>query len=286
MRNTPAALVTLNQSGAPSLAWGMKVTRSDAQVFGFTSAQASVAIGGVVYVAKPAVAVNGLESVEGFGVDNTELTIYSDETIITMEDVLAKRWDGAAFELFEFNWANPSDGRDIHKRGKFGTVSPRNGAYKVELRSLRQAFTVQAIETTQPTCRNELGDAKCGVDLGPITHNGTISAVTSNRVFRDATIGQAADYFRGGVFTWLTGNNAGITVKVSGFAADGTFTLDSAMVLDVQIGDTYSAIRGCMKRLDEDCATIFANELNFWGEPHVPGGNAVIETPDPAESGA
>lgn len=286
MLTIPAALRTHMMSGQTTLAWGVKITRTDATVYGFVGGADACTISGQAYVPYLGLTVSDLVSSAGFQADNLEVTVLPDADYITKADVLAGRWDGAAFELFLYNWAAPADGRAVLLTGHFGTVKPKRGAYVAELRSLRTRLATHIGTVTQPTCRNRLGDARCGVNLAPYTHSGTISAVTSNRVFRDATIGQAADYFKGGELTWDTGDNAGLTVKVAAFAADGTFTLALPMVLPVQVGDTYTAVRGCLKRLDEDCATVFGNELNFWGEPHVPGADAVTGAADPAEAGA
>jgi hypothetical protein len=40
------------------------------------------------------------------------------------------------------------------------------------------------------------------------------------------------------------------------------------MVLNIQVGDTFTALRGCRKRLS-DCVAR-ANAVNFQGEPHRP----------------
>jgi hypothetical protein len=47
----------------------------------------------------------------------------------------------------------------------------------------------------------------------------------------------------------------------------------------IQIGDTFSAVAGCQKRLAEDCGTKFSNVVNFGGEPHLPGIDALTSPP-------
>ena len=60
---------------------------------------------------------------------------------------------------------------------------------------------------------------------------------------------------------------------------DVLFTLTLPFPFDAAIGDTYSAIAGCRKRLTEDCKTRFANVLNFQGEPHLPGIDLLTKVP-------
>jgi uncharacterized phage protein (TIGR02218 family) len=51
------------------------------------------------------------------------------------------------------------------------------------------------------------------------------------------------------------------------------------MTRAIQVGDTYSLIPGCKKRFSTDCVAKFNNGVNFRGEPHVPGLDAVIKRP-------
>ena len=43
-----------------------------------------------------------------------------------------------------------------------------------------------------------------------------------------------------------------------------------------------TAVRGCRRRLDEDCVAVYANALNFWGEAHLPGRDRVTAVVDEA----
>lgn len=282
MRTVGASLLAHQQGGSTTLAWGLKITRTDAQVFGFTSHQRDVTISAVDYLAGPGLDVASLVSSAGFAVDNTELTMLADDTIITRADILAGRWNYAAFELFQFNYADLTMGRDVILAGTLGEVTPQRGAYKVELRGLQQHLQQPVGAVSTKTCRARLGDARCRKVLTSFTHTGSVTSVTSNQVFIDNTRTEADDYFAEGELTWTSGDNDGITVKVKTYAsATDTFTLAVPMTFPVQVGDTYSAVAGCRKRLDEDCRLKFDNVLNFQGEPHRPSVDDITETPEP-----
>jgi uncharacterized phage protein (TIGR02218 family) len=279
----PINLLTHIRSGGTTLAWGMKITRTDGAVYGWTSHDRDAAVDGVMYMSGPGLDVASLVSTAGFEVDNTEATMLTDEAIITRSDVLAGRWDGAAFELFRYNWASPSDGRDIRKVGNLGNVQPKRGAFVVELRGLRQRLQETIGNITQPTCRNRLGDAKCGVDLtgSPnFSATGTLTSVTSGRVFRDSSRVEPADWFAEGEIRFDSGLNVNLRAKVTGYGADGTITLGLGMLYDLSSGDAYTMTAGCGKRLLDDCKAKFNNVLNFNGEPHLPGADAVTAPPD------
>lgn len=281
MKTIPLALRTEMESGTVALAFGLKITRRDGEVFGVTSADKSETISGVRYLSTPGLNVASLVSTAGFDVDNTEVQILATGDVVTKADILAGRWDGAEFVLFRYNWANPSDGIDIVKRGRFGNLQPKRGVYVAEMRGLRQALQQPVGATLQPTCRYRLGstampDGLCKKDLTTFTKTGTVDSVQSAYQFTDAARNEADTYFNEGLLTWGPGSaNEGIQCKVRSSTAAGVIVLSLPLVFTIAVGDAYTIVAGCMKRLDEDCKTKFNNVLNFGGEPHVPGADAL-----------
>lgn len=100
------------------------------------------------------------------------------------------------------------------KCGRLGNIQPRTGHFVVELRDLRQALQSEYAVVTQVDCRNELGDARCGVNLTSHTHTGTVTSAASSQVFTDTSRTQTGDYFGNGYLTWTGGANVGVTVKI------------------------------------------------------------------------
>lgn len=276
-RAVPVALQTHANGAATTLAWAIKITRRDAQVYAFTEHDRDQTIGGVLYRSAPGLDVQALVTSSGYGVDSTEASILADGVYFTKPDILAGRWDGAEFELFRYNWASPADGRDIRKVGWFGNVRAGADRYAVELHGLKRRLQQSIVLVTQPTCRNRLGDARCTVNLatGGRTVTGTLTHVTGSNSVRDAARAEAVDFFTDGELTMTSGDNSGLTFKVRAHAANGTLTLALPAAFAFQVGDAYSLIAGCRKRLAEDCIAKFANAVNFNGEPHVPGSDRV-----------
>ena len=275
----PAGLLSNYQSDSPTVAWAIKITRTDDEVYGWTSADRDATIDAVIYESAPGLSVASFASSAGLAVDNSELTVLADDTIITRADILAGRWNNAAYLLFKYDWTDVSAGEEVISAGFLGELHPRSGAYVAELRALQQYLQQPVGAASTKTCRARLGDAMCMVDLGGWTETGTITSVTSKQVFTDSSRTEADDYFGEGILTWTAGLNTGLSQKVKTYASD-TFTLSLPMIFDVQIGDTYSVIAGCRKRLDEDCATKFSNELNFQGEPHRPTVDELTSSPE------
>lgn len=274
MKTLPGALATHIALGTTTLAHLLKITRTDGAVYAFTSADTDVTISGVTYQAAQGLNISSLETTAGLAVDNLELTTLDDGSTFTQVDVLGGRWNNAAFTISRYNFRSPSDGVDVLMVGTVGNVNILNGKVSAELRGLQQYLQQPIGNVTSKTCRARLGDSMCTVNLASYTVTGTITSVSSSQVFTDSARAEAADYFAEGVLTWTSGAKNGLKQKVKAFAS-GQFTLSIAMVLAVEVGDTYSVYAGCRKRLTEDCVGKFNNVLNFQGEPHLVGVDAL-----------
>lgn len=102
------------------------------------------------------------------------------------------------------------------------------------------------------------------------TVTGSVTGVTSKRVFQDSTRAEADNFFLGGLITWTSGVNAGLSMEVKDYTLS---TKEIELVLPmrntIQIGDTYSMYAGCDK-IWTTCRDKFGNIFNFRGEPYVP----------------
>ncbi len=74
-------------------------------------------------------------------------------------------------------------------------------------------------------------------------------------------------FFRNGLVTFNTGQNRGISREVMTFDDDG-FTLQEEMPFDIIVGDQFTAIVGCDRRV-QTCKSRFGNVINFRGEPFI-----------------
>lgn len=270
----PTALAANYLLETSTLAIGIRITRTDAAVYGLTTVDKSDTISGVVYT--PGTKVTNIDLQAGLAVDNLNLTLLDDTSLITRIDALEGIWRNAAFLIFEYNYVTPSDGINALISGTFGEITLGLGTITVELRGLQQALQQTVGAVSSKTCRARLGDAQCQEPLGPLTVTGTLTGVTSKQVFTDTARTEADDWFGEGLFTFTSGVCAGLTQKVKTYAAD-VFTLSLPMIQLPSVGDSYSVIAGCRKRMPEDCIAKFNNVLNFDGEYHLPGPDAMTK---------
>jgi uncharacterized phage protein (TIGR02218 family) len=265
-RSVPANILTVAQSGLPTLAWAVVITRQDSTVFRWSTLDRDIEIGGNDYLAAPGIDIKSLAMSAGFAVDNTEVRIIEDADI-TRADILAGRWDAAEFSLGLFNWKAPADGLAMFLVGTLGAFKPRHGEFIAELRDLRQALQQDTTDVVQPDCRYRFGDAKCALDITgpPFTVSKTVGTVTSRYVF-SAPGTEIDDYFGAGEVLFTSGLNIGLRFLVSGYAsATDTFTLALPTPFTITPGDTFTAIAGCRK--NPDACKAHGNYLNYGGEP-------------------
>lgn len=283
MKSLPSALATHVATRQTTLATALKITRTDGLVMGFTTCDVSTDISGVTYSSNPGLLVTDIVIAANPSVGNLELRTLHDGTIFTPGDILGGRWRNAAFVLFRYNWASVADGIDTLLAGTLGEITLEQNMLVAELRDLRQYLQQPVGFVSSKTCPYRLGDARCGVNVALFTVSGTITHVSDGkRVIRDSARAEAADYFGEGEIRFTSGDNEGISAKVAEYAANGTFTLSLPLYINVQVGDTYTAIAGDRKRLEEDCRDKFNNVLRFGGQPHRRGINNLTAGPDPA----
>lgn len=286
-KTIPIALATNFSSGAATPAHALRVTRTDGEVFGFTSARRSVTISGLVYDAAQGLDASAIVTSAGLDTDNLELTTLDDGSLFTHPDVVGGVWQGADFLIFRYNWASPTDGIEPVMAGTFGNVSLRQGAVVVELRGLQQYLQQPVGNVTSKTCRANFadyprpnGNNRCGLDVAAYTTAVTVDAVVSRRQFSIAGAVIADDVLAEGLAAFTGGDNDGIKAKIRAFASD-TVTLATDLPYLPVSGDTLNVINGCRKRLEEDCATRYSNERRFQGEPHRPSIDTLTAAPEP-----
>lgn len=294
MKSIPSALQAHYNTGATSMANAIVIQRTDGTRYAFTSADVPVTMdvsawytGATAQVFNCTQGFNASSIItsSAFDVGNLELTTLDDGTLFNHDDVLGGRWRNASFYIFRYRLdiATPTLANDVELlvRGTFGNVTLQLNTVVVELRDLSQKLQQDVGIVSSPTCRARLGDSACTVNLAPYTFSLTVTGVTDRKTFTCSGATQGADYFGNGTVTFNTGNNAGISQKVNSFSG-GVFTLSLGMTLDIQVGDTLTAIAGCRKRhqstydgtnwtvVISDCRDKFNNLVNFQGEPHRP----------------
>ena len=271
---------TSSITGNTTLCKVWKVTLQNGTVLGFTNNSRDLIISGVTYEAATGFEPYAVEASSDFSVDNTELEGLLSSPSIIEADLMAGLWDLATVELSLVNHQDLTVAPIPLSKGVLGHARIDGQRYYAEIRGLTQYLQQTIGEVVQPKCRAELGDARCKVNLAPLTVSATVTAVTDRRVF-SADIGGTvvANHFDNGKITWTSGLNDDYQIEVRNTSGTGPvigFNLQLPMTKTIQVGDTFSITPGCMKRFIADCQQRFNNVVNFRGEPWVPGPDRLV----------
>jgi hypothetical protein len=186
---------------------------------------------------------SAVESRSNLGVDNFEFQGLLDLSAISDDDVRAGLFDKATFHMFLVNYESNADEIIRMKKGTLGKMDLKNGEVIIEMRGMMHPLSLSFLPLYTPDCRNQVGDARCGVELDPpawvdstlynfnlegdALTGGYVSPGTYNdRIFRAETTGTS-----GGVEpTWdlTVGNFTSEAAKQMATSAGTiTFTLDT-----------------------------------------------------------
>lgn len=266
-----AGLISHVAGRRTSLAWSARFTRTDGQVFRYTSATRDATLSAALYVAAPGFTVSNITSTLGYGVDTLEMTVLTNDDM-TRAEFLAGRWYACRVEFNQYNWATQSDGFIPWPVYTVSDVTPMQGGFKLELRDLRQYMRQDFSISTGKTCPLRLGDTgdgKCNKDLTAFTHTFTVTGVTSRSIFTCSSLAHATDYFTLGKATFDDGLHGGLPLLIRAHITGGVITLAVPLIADIVVAQTGVVVAGCMKRRAEDCITKFDNVLSFGGQDGV-----------------
>lgn len=284
MREIQAELQARLDAGVTRLCRCWQVIRKDGIVLGFTDHDRDLEFGDTVFRASTGMDASMIQTGTGLSVDNAQAVGALSDASVTERDISAGRLDSAEILHWLVDWERP-DLRVLMFKGTFGEIKRSDGAFEVELRGLAEALNVPVGRTIVRTCDRVLGDGKCGfeVERAEYVASGVANAGSSGvRVVCDRLGSFEEGWFRQGVLTWTSGENAGTVGLVK---MDQTSGADGRELFlwqqpgrPIEGGDAFKVVAGCDKSA-ETCRNKFGNFLNFRGFPHIPGEDWVTAYP-------
>lgn len=267
------------ESTTVAVCW--KVTRTDGQVFGFTTHTSDLVISAVTYKALGGSIPTSVRNSAGVGVDNMTVMAALSGSQITEADLLSGKYDDAAVEVFIVNYLDLSMGVGKIISGNVGEIVTMNGRFEAEFRSLIQRAAQKMGSVCSPLCRvAQLGDAVCRPGdpswIAGFQNAGTVSSVIDSRQF-NTSVSLADGYFAYGTVKFTSGAANGLTFEVKrSFNASGKIEVQTPIPVTIAPGDSILLTAGC-DRLHTTCLGKFSNLDNFQGEPFVPGQDFVLK---------
>jgi uncharacterized phage protein (TIGR02218 family) len=266
-------------SGAPcGMRWAQiwTITRTDGQIFRFTSLDRDLEYGGNTFQACDSLVPSASQAVSEVDASGTmDLSGAIGPDGITEHDLYSGLFDGAEVEAWLVPWGGAETPRLLLK-GTFGEVEQSQTGFKLVLQGDgAKLMQTPLVRTLQPGCRWKFGDpSTCAYDLASVTVTGTVDTGQGQRAFTDAARAEAAGYFSRGVITFTGGLNDGISAEIKEHSAGGVFQLWPRLPYAVMAGDTYSMSPGCTNLEDSsggtNGCTAWANLVNYGGFPDVP----------------
>lgn len=254
-----------------------QITLTSGTVHRLTDHDQDLVFLGETFVSDGGFDISMLESGENLSVDNADLAVLFKSGAVSKSDIENGFFNGSRVNVYLVNWSDTSS--YCHLPGGFLTkVKDFDvGSGVFELSGLAAKTNQNVGRKLIPTCDADVGDSRCGVDMGPYTVTGSVTSVTNNQVFTDSSNAESSGYFNYGNLTWTSGNNAGVVCEVKLFAS-GQFTLLDPTPSQIQVGDGYSAQRGC-DRTSDTCKNVFNNYINYRGHPFVVGTREALSGP-------
>ena len=268
------------------------ITRTDGQVFAFTSLDRPLTFRGVVHTPCNSLTATATEQSTTIGASgNMELLGIISDAGISEQELYNGLFDFARFEIWMVPWNSSASETPFRlMAGTTGTMSHGVDGFKFEVLTGSANLRQKALlEVFTPSCRYGFGstlDARCPVNLAAITVAGSATSTAvpaasnaaTRRIVIDSSRAEPDGHFDLGVLTFTGGANAGARSEIKRFEG-GVFVLWSPLLYPVQTGDTYTATPGCNKS-PTDHMRFNADMVDYGGFPDVPGSDSINQFPD------
>ncbi len=277
MKTISIGLRTELMRSTARLATCMRIERTDGSVYGFTTNRKTMLIGGTLY--RPASSFNPSDIASANNLDSDDVQIEGllASAGVTEDDLRAGRWDRAAFRIFQVNWHDLTQGDKKDRAGFLGETKVGR-IWMAELLGIMESYSTAIGETTQAGCHASLGDQRCKYDLAGSPANivtGTIGIAGDDFfTLNDAARTEPAGFFDEGIIT-IEFAGGDISYEVMTYTP-GTWMTKTPVAYDAS-GVGYTMTRGCRRRFQEDCVDTFDNAVNFRGQPHLRGPDALVQ---------
>lgn len=271
-----------------------RVTRRDGVVLGFTDHDCDIVFEETTFQASSGLDATEMKTGAGFATGGGDVAGALDADSLKEADLAAGLWDNDRVEMFLLNWQVPEQ-RIRLSVAHVGEVSRQGVTFTAELRSMMHLLDARKGRLYTATCDAAFGDKWCGIDLEDSRYRA--EGVTTNAIgrFEIAASGLDAfesDLFRGGLLTWRTGTNIGLSFELRDYRLENGIAqlcFWQKLPFAAEHGDRFTITAGCDKT-HAMCRDRFANIRNFRGFPHMPGTDRALSyagtQPGPLDGGS
>jgi uncharacterized phage protein (TIGR02218 family) len=214
---------------------------------------------GVTFKRNTGVTASQLESSSGNAFSEMEASLFLLAAGITEADVLAGKWAHASATLFVCNYEALNMGQLIMQSGHLAEFVQKSPVVVSQIKGLNNHLTAQIGKVTRAECSHDFCDSGCKLLAADYTITGTITGVTSQTSFADSGIVMPAGWLNNGKLIFSSGSNQNYILRIDNNDIATQIMLRTPAPYLPVIGNTYTALAGCGKRL-VDCQTHLEND--------------------------
>lgn len=255
----------------------IEITRKSGAVLRLAEHQADLTVDGQLYTRARGFRVSSMPFVLNANgtACNFEVTA-SDNGSIDPDHLRNGLYDHAEVTISATSHLLPENGKIVLFRGNFGDIEITDrGIAEISVNGLLSKARDLFIEHYSPMCRTQFGDARCKVDLAPLTQAATVTSISGFTIaISGAAAGAAANYWKLGLIIPTSGDGLGDAWEIRAYSP-GVVTTYLPALGHIKAGDTCNLIPGCdFTREEATGCNRWNNIINFRGEPFVPGQDA------------
>lgn len=282
MLTIPAGMNSLRINKTHRLAFCWDIVRTDGTHHRFTSHDRELVLAdGFTYSPVGGLNPTAYRKDAGLKEQNLEFEGVITDDEITVDDLRGGRYREAVVVQSLVDWKYPWAG-SFQTISYYMAESSFDGElYEVEVTGLTRRLKQSIGHVFGRTCKYDLGDSDCKINIATYTSSGTVASISEERrTFTTTGLGTPDDgYFAHGELEWTSGLNDGIKCDVKQWTLSSlTVELILPAPFDVAATDTFTITAGCPKTKGK-CISKFSNGDNFGGDPYAPGTDKMIQTP-------
>lgn len=252
-----------------TLARIMSIKLRDASMTYLTDLDIDLVIAGNTYKSAVGFEASAIQTDIGTNLSNVTVKLFLTSGGITRAQVEAGLLDNAVISVSVVDWAILGTPILLFTGQAKLITYDDDLTVSVEVEPLLAVERLISVDVYSKNCRYDFGDANCTVNIDALKHTFTVTNVDNAQQFEIAeTLG--AGSWGNGVLQFTSGANAGLAMEVQNFdVPTKAVTMQLLLPSLINIGDVGVIYPGCDKTVSGGC-TLYANAINFGGEPYVP----------------
>ena len=284
MLTLPVPLIGLLKNTTHRLVSLFNLTRTDNVKLLLTNHNKELLFNQELYTPMGGFSASAQEKQAGVKVQNFAIRGILDSSAITFDDLHDGRYLNAQIIEYLVDWKYLFAGAFDTRIYSIADILFTNGYWEAQVEGITRELRPKKGGLYSRPCDFIFGDSDCRLDAATFTTFGATVGTpgTDKRTKFSTDLVDADGIYDGGTLTWLTGANAGLTAEVKDYVnAGGEVRLYVHTQRDIETGDTFDIVQGCLKEAIRDCKDKFDNLVNHGGFPFIPGSDSMYRRPAP-----